>query len=223
MVPVEDAGMPAEMSVDSAMDSLAFAQGPGLHWAIVIMTFGICWRISMFALARPQRDIYWARKEFRLRRGQWQPESYVMHAGLLVVLLGFAPHILLVRTLTGIGWPGLPIGLVWFAGAISLAAMVAVVIHRASETPPRGLYQQFDEYFSWLVVFASIVTGLVAFPHLGGGYLTAPYAAFLTAHLLSAELLMIWLPFGRLAHLALMPLLRGVTVLLEVGVGKVFN
>jgi len=54
-----------------------------------------------------------------------------------------------------------------------------------------------------------LITGLLAFPHLGGASLTPPFAALLTAHLLSAELLMVWLPFGRLAHLVLMPLLRG--------------
>ena len=59
------------------------------------------------------------------------------------------------------------------------------------------------------------MTGMLAFPHLGGASLTRPYAALLTAHLLSVEFLMIWLPFGRLAHLVLMPLLRGTARALE--------
>jgi nitrate reductase gamma subunit len=198
------------------VDSLAFARGPGLHAALIIMTFGICWRIAVFALASPDRDIYWARKQFWLRRERRQIESYVMHAGLLTVLLGFSPHILLVRDLTGLGWPGLPIGLVWFAGAVTVITMVAVLLYRPAVERPRGLGAKLDEHFSWLVVFASLVTGLLAFPHLGGTSLTPPYAALLTAHLLSAELLMAWLPFGRLAHLALMPLLRGVRMLLRV-------
>ncbi len=202
------------------MDPLGFARGPGLHWALAIMVFGICWRIVVFALARPERDLYWARKQFWLGRGHWQIESYVMHAGLLIVLFGFAPHIQLVRDLTGIGWPGLPIGLVWFAGSVTAIAMVAVLLHRPPGEGPRTVRERLDEYFSWLVVLTPLVTGLLAFPHLGGASLTPPYAALLTAHLLSAELLMIWLPFGRLAHLALMPLLRGsVRALQLVGVG----
>jgi len=60
-----------------------------------------------------------------------------------------------------------------------------------------------------------LVTGMFAFPHLGGASLAPPYAALLTAHLLSVEFLMIWLPFGRLAHLVLMPLLRGTARALE--------
>lgn len=198
------------------MDSLAFARGPGLHWALMIMTFGICWRIAVLALATPERDVYWARKQFWLRRERRQIESYVMHAGLLIVLLGFSPHILLIRALTGYGWPGLPIGLVWFAAAVTVITMIAVLLYRPSLEKPNDLRTKLDEYFSWLIVFVPMVTGLLAFPHLGGASLTPPYAALLTAHLLSAELLMVWLPFGRLAHLALMPLLRGVRTLLGV-------
>jgi nitrate reductase gamma subunit len=202
------------------MDTLAFARGPGLHWALVIMVFGICWRTAAFTLARPTRDVYWARKQFWLGRGHWQIESYVMHAGVLIVLFGFAPHIELVRDLTGVGWPGLPIGLVWFAGSVTVVAMVAVLLHRPPDEGPRTMRARLDEYFSWLVVLVPLLTGLFAFPHLGGAALTPPYAALLTAHLLSAELLMVWLPFGRLAHLALMPLLRGAVRALQlVGVG----
>jgi nitrate reductase gamma subunit len=196
------------------IDFLAVARGPGLHWALVFMTFGICWRVVLFALSPPERDGYWRCKRFRLGRGQWQVESYIMHAGLLIVLFGFTPHILLVRNLTGIGWPGLPIGLVWFAGSITVAAMAAVLLYRPHSEQPDSLYTRIDEYFSWLVVFAPLVTGLLAFPHLGGASVARPYAGLLTAHLLAAELLMIWLPFGRLAHLALMPLSLGARAVL---------
>jgi nitrate reductase gamma subunit len=191
------------------VDLLAFARGPGLHWALVIMIYGICWRLASFLIQFPERDVYWARKQFWLGRGHWQIESYVMHVGILIVLFGFAPHIQLVSDLIGVGWPGLPIGLVWFAGSVTVVAMVAVLLHRPPDEGPRTWRVRVDEYFSWLVVLVPMVTGLLAFPHLGGASLTPPVAALLTAHLLSAELLMVWLPFGRLAHLALMPLLRG--------------
>jgi nitrate reductase gamma subunit len=197
------------------MDLLAFARGSGLHWAIVIMIFGICWRLTSFVIHPAERDAYWARKQFWLGRGHWQIESYVMHVGILIVLFGFSPHIQLVRDLAGIGWPGLPIGLIWFAGSVTVIAMVAVLLHRPPDEGPRTWRTRIDEYFSWLVVFIPLVTGLIAFPHLGGASLTPPLAALLTAHLLSSELLMIWLPFGRLAHLVLMPLLRGTARVLQ--------
>lgn len=197
------------------MDSLAFARGPALHWALMIMVFGFCWRLGLFALGRPEADLYWARKQFWLGRGHWQIESYVMHVGVLIVLFGFAPHIQLVRDLTGLGWPGLPIGVVWFAASVTVVAMVAVLLHRPPGEGPRTARARLDEYFGWLLVLTPLVTGLLAYPHLGGASLAPPYAALLTAHLLSAELLMVWLPFGRLGHPVMMPLLRGVARALQ--------
>src|SRR5215472_10261391 len=129
------------------VDSLAFARGPGLHAALVIMTFGICWRVAVFVLTSPERDVYWARKQFWLQHERGQIESYVMHAGLLIVLLGFSPHILLVRDLIGFGWPCLPIGLVWFAGAVTVITMVAVLLYRPSLERPNGLGARLDAYF----------------------------------------------------------------------------
>lgn len=198
------------------MDWVAFVRGPALHWALVIMIAGLCWRLSAFVFKPPERDIYWVRKQFWLGREHWQVESYVMHVGLLIVIFGFAPHILLVSDLTGISWPGLPVGLVWFAASVTVVAMVAVVLHRPPDEARSTWRARLDEYLSCLVVLMPLLTGMLAFPHLGGQSLTRPYAALLTAHLLSVEVLMIWLPFGRLAHLALMPLFRGTARALRV-------
>jgi nitrate reductase gamma subunit len=190
------------------MDWVSFARGPALHWALVVMIAGLCWRIGAFIFSPHEHDLYWAHKQFWLGRDNWHVESYVMHAGLLIVIFGFTPHILLISDLTGISWPGLPTGIVWFAGSVTVVAMVAVLLHRPKDGA-RTSWRVADEYLTWAVVMAPLITGLLAFPHLGGASITPPYAALLTAHLLSVELLMIWLPFGRLAHLVLMPVLRG--------------
>ncbi len=187
------------------MSALDFARGPGLHWALVIMVFGFFWRGANFLIRGGERDLYWARKGFHVPAERWHLDSYAMHAGLIVATLGFAPHILLVRELTGISWPGLPIAVVLFAGVVTIVAMLSVLAYRISAHEPSA-FSAFDDYFSWIVVFAAVATGMLAYPHVGGAALMAPYRALLTAHLLSVELLMVWLPFGKLAHLALMPL-----------------
>ncbi|MFZ1889409.1 MAG: hypothetical protein WAU33_15380 [Candidatus Binataceae bacterium] len=187
------------------MTVLDFARGPGLHWALVIMVFGFFWRGANFLIRGGERDLYWARKGFHVPAQRWHLDSYAMHAGLIVATLGFAPHILLVHELTGISWPGLPIAVVLFAGVVTIAAMLSVLAYRISAHEP-SVFSPFDDYFSWIVVFAAVATGMLAYPHVGGAALLAPYRALLTAHLLSVELLMVWLPFGKLAHLALMPL-----------------
>ncbi len=199
------------------MSALDFARGPGLHFALVVLVFGVCWRGANFVLSGGERDLYWARKGFHPPAQRWHLDSYAMHAGLIVVTLGFAPHILFVRELTGISWPGLPIGVVLFAGVVTIAAMVSVLAYRVYAREPSA-FSAFDDYFSWLVVFAAVATGMLAYPHVGGASMTAPYRALLTAHLLSVELLIVWLPFGKLAHLALMPL--GVAA---IRIGRMFS
>ncbi len=64
-----------------------------------------------------------------------------------------------------------------------------------------------------------MLTGLLAYPHVGGAPLIGPFAMLLTAHLLAVEVLMIWLPFGKLIHVAFMPLLQ-VGLLVRRLVGK---
>jgi nitrate reductase gamma subunit len=53
----------------------------------------------------------------------------------------------------------------------------------------------FDDYFSWFVTFAALVTGVLAYAHLG-----LRYETMLAIHILSVELLLVWFPFGKLMH-----------------------
>lgn len=189
------------------MTALDFARGPALRWAMQIMVGGFFWRAADFALRRPARGLYWARKAFHAPGARWQIDSFAMHAGLLTVLFGFAPHILFIREFTGLSWAGLPTPMVLFAGAVGIAAMLAVLVHRVLDGAPSA-FAAFDDYFTWAVVFLAMATGMLAYPHLGGTPMVGPYAALLTAHLLAVETLMVWLPFGKLVHVAFMPLLR---------------
>ena len=94
----------------------------------------------------------------------------------------------------GFAWPYLPGGAVYFFSAVSVAALLAVLIHRIAN-PVKRMLSNFDDYFSWVVTITPIATGLLAYAHWG-----APYATLLALHLLSVELLMVWFPFGKLMH-----------------------
>ncbi len=189
------------------MSLLDFTRGPAMHWALVIMVAGSFWRGAHFALRRSERDLHWARKGLHVPNRRWQIDSYTMHAGLLVVMFGFAPHILFIGTLAGLQWPSLPTGIVLGAAVISLGAMIAVLVHRVAMPEP-SIFSSFDDYFTWGAVFFAMLTGLVCYPHVGGTPAFGPYGMLLTAHLLAVELLMVWLPFGKLIHVAFMPLFQ---------------
>jgi nitrate reductase gamma subunit len=207
------------------MSLLDFARGPALQWSIVIFLIGVLWRLLGVLLLRTRKDLSeprnaaawkglrlialrsWPRKEFLGGTAFGEVMGYTFHVGFLLALFFFVPHVLFfadifrgllgndLRSLVGFGWPALPNSIVTLLSAISIAALVAVLIHRLV-SPVKRLISNFDDYFSWFVTMAPLATGMAAFAHLGGW----PYERLLAVHILSAELLLVWFPFGKLMH-----------------------
>jgi nitrate reductase gamma subunit len=214
------------------MSLLEFARGPALWFSLFVLVAGSAWRvIAMFRLgtkpdlseprstqrfAGALRGIF-ARmipgKEFR-RGGKLSVfGGYFYHLGLAVIVFGFLPHIAFIQRLTGLAWPPLPEYLVYLAVGITYVALLMVLFERLTH-PVLRLLSGFDDYFSWFVVFLPLLTGMAA---ASGSYAQpAPgavplYPLPLAIHLLSVELLFLWLPFGKLAHVFLVFLSRGAT------------
>ena len=97
----------------------------------------------------------------------------------------------------GFGWPNLPNGIVLFAGAVALAVLFALLI-RPATNPVQKRISNADDYISIIVTGLPILTGIIAFAHIGGRYET-----LLAIHLLSIEALFVWFPFGKLMHTAM--------------------
>jgi nitrate reductase gamma subunit len=142
---------------------------------------------TVFTRMWPHRDFF-AATSFQLLMG------YVFHIGLAITVLAFVPHILFVKGLTGLSWPGLPPNVVALAaGAAALALMV--LLGRRLMHPVLRAISDWDDYASSLITLAVLVTGLMAYAHVGPRYET------MTAiHILSLDLLLIWFPFGKLMH-----------------------
>jgi nitrate reductase gamma subunit len=206
------------------MTLLDFARGIGLQMALLIMVVGLCWRITGILLLRrrPQnaasRASLWGRiggaaamiftrsiprRTFWPRIGVSVALSTVFHVGFLAILLGGAPHILVIHQITGLIWPDLPKGLIVMISGLTLASMIALLVRRIVH-PVMRLLSRTDDYLSWLVVFLPVLTGILL-----SGETIAGYESLLALHLLSVELLMIWLPFGKLMHGALVFASRG--------------
>ena len=99
-------------------------------------------------------------------------------------------------------------GLVLLAFVV-VAALVAVLIHRVTN-PVKRLISNFDDYLSWFLTAAPLATGMLAYAHAGG----APYETLPGVHILSAEALMVWFPFGKLMHTFFIFAARGTTGML---------
>ncbi len=206
------------------MTLLDFARGPAMQWSLVILVLGVVWRLTGILLLRRKKDfseprssatalgaiktiitrsvparVFWHRVMYSDLLG------YVFHIGLAIVVFGLAQHIAFIRDLTGLSWPNLPNGFVYFTGVVTVAALVALLIRRMTH-PVLRLLSNFDDYFSWLVTILPVITGLMAVAHLG-----ARYETLLAIHILSVELLFVWLPFGKLMHSLLVFVSRGAT------------
>jgi len=206
------------------MDLLSFARGPALEVALVIFLFGVFWRLAGVLLLRHKPDYseprntnlwwgavrtvftrMWPKREFWPAITFPYVLSYTFHIGLFIIVFFFVPHIMFIRDITGLSWPGLPNNLVYGIGGLTLAAMVAVFVRRLGH-PVLRLLSNFDDYFSWLVAALPVLTGLLA-----AGHLWVRYENLLAFHILSVELLLIWFPFGKLMHATLFAISRGTT------------
>ncbi len=214
------------------MELLEFARGPALWFSLIVFVTGSAWRIiAIFRLgtkpdlSEPRSTRRFAgalrgifvrmipRKEFRRGGKLGVFGGYFYHLGLAAIVFGYLPHILFVERLTGFAWPPLPEPLVYLAVGPTVIALLMVLLERLTH-PVLRLLSGFDDYFSWFVVFLPLLTGMAAVsgsypqPTLSGAPL---YPLPLAIHLLSVELLFLWLPFGKLAHAFLVFMSRGVT------------
>ena len=90
---------------------------------------------------------------------------------------------------------------------MAILGLVVALMYRLTE-PVQRLLSTFDDYFSWFVTIAPLLTGMMLIER---PYYPAPLVApalpttpvLLAIHLLSLELLLVWLPFGKLSHAAL--------------------
>jgi nitrate reductase gamma subunit len=195
------------------MDLLDFARGPALQVAALIFIAGLIWRLLHLFLTQKKTDISEARQSgsvggglraifsrfrhhepFRKRTRNGTILAYTIHIGLAIVVLGSAPHILLIESFSGLGWSPMPNVVIHFAAALTLAALLTSLGRRMSH-PVLKMLSNFDDYFTWLVTTLPVITGLMAVAHVG-----ARYELLLAIHILSFNVFLIWFPFGKLMH-----------------------
>jgi nitrate reductase gamma subunit len=62
--------------------------------------------------------------------------------------------------------------------------------------PVMRMITRADDYLSLIVIISALVTGLMAYAHMG-----LRYETMLALHFISVEVLFIWIPFSKLAHM----------------------
>jgi len=206
------------------MDLLDFARGPALQVSIYIFIAGSLWRVLGILLLQRKPDysaarrpggflaalkVVWTRSftapEFKKATRYSKTLGYALHIGLFLTVFLFVPHILFIKNIFGVSWPGLPNSAIFFIGVVTVAVGLALLVRRITH-PVLRLISNFDDYFSWLVTLLPVATGLIMPIRFG-----VRYETLLAIHILSVALLLIWLPFGKLAHVYLLFVSRGTT------------
>ncbi|MGZ5034051.1 MAG: hypothetical protein ACXWAC_12705 [Usitatibacter sp.] len=213
------------------MDLLEFARGPALTFGLALFGLGIAWRLfgifrrpARLDLSEPRSTAtgmgaaraiathMWHAKNFRARSLTRSLNAYAYHIGLAIVVFGFVPHVAFIERLTGLSWPALPGWVFVAAVALTFVGLLYALMERLA-SPVLRLLSNFDDYASWVVTILPMVTGmaLLTLP-LASRYPLASDRPFAVAlHLLSLELLLAWLPFGKLSHAFLVFISRGAT------------
>ncbi len=197
----------------TSLELLTFARGPALQVAVAVFAFGILLRL--FEVVGLGRKADLSRPRSASPGSGWRTilsrslppagmvkrdpvtyiAGYVFHVGLLVAIVAFAPHIALIRDVTGLGWPALPTALV---DALTVAAMIALAVllgHRLSH-PVKKLLSTAGDYFAWGLTMLPLLSGYLAYHHL-----LLDYTLMLALHILAVEALLVFLPFTKLFHL----------------------
>ena len=197
----------------SETELLLWVRGPALQIATIIFLLGVVVRIGEILMLGRKKNLAEARGSAvagGLRtifsrsipdRGTLQRSTfnvvagYIFHIGFFVVLLFFAPHILVFEDVLGVSWPSIPTPVVDAVTVVTIIALLAVLVHRLQHKVMRFL-SRFQDYLVWLVTILPLVTGYLAFHRVG----VASPPMLITIHILSVELLMVVFPFTKLMH-----------------------
>jgi hypothetical protein len=200
------------------MSILEFARGPMLHFALIVFVFGVLWRLTATVLmgfrqrhSEPRVSKgkaviggatvcgmrSWPHKEFIGRTAFGEAVGYGYHIGLFTIVLLGAPHVIFWQNLFGFSapwWPTLPGGLITFISILTVMLMLIATIRRVGHPVLRRI-SNFDDYFTLVILYALMLTGLMAVLGVGGRY-----EYVLAAHIISFNALLIWFPFSKLMH-----------------------
>lgn len=191
---------------------LNWARGPALKWSLAIFAVGVMVRLTEMWMLGRKADLSEARGSSLL--GGWRTvftrsvpipgvmksaglvigAGYIFHIGFFIALFLYIPHIHLFRDVLGFGWPGLPSPWIGFVTILSIAALIALLVHRLVH-PVRRFLSRFQDYLAWTVTFLPLATGYLATHSPVGSYTLT-----LAAHILSVELLLVVFPFTKLMH-----------------------
>ncbi len=127
--------------------------------------------------------------------------AFFFHIAFFVLLIFVSAHRIMIEEGFGIGWFTIPD---FIADIIAFAVIAACIFFgvRRVVRPEVSYVTDWTDFALLSLVAAPFVTGVLAYHQLGN------YMLMVVLHMLSAELLLVAIPFTRLSHMLLAPLTR---------------
>ncbi len=121
---------------------------------------------------------------------------FLFHIGLVIVPIFLFGHVMVLSERFGISWPTLPAGVADLLTILAILAGVFILLRRYALPEVRIITSPHD-LLIMAISLAPLITGYVAAHQAGGG------GAWLTAHVLTGEIMLIAIPFTKLSHVVL--------------------
>lgn len=201
---------------------LALAKGPVFRFTLVILVLGLARLVilsiwGMVAAIRRAGDrnlpyaqiiketVSWLFPIHRLHRTRpvFSYASFILHLGIIFAGLFLSNHIAILEFNVGVSWPALYRPLL---DGLTLAAIVAggyLLLFRIYIRSARSLSKAID-YALLLLILSIFVSGYVA----GRTWNPIPYDSLMLFHTTNGVVLLILIPFTKIAHCVLYPLVR---------------
>ncbi len=147
--------------------------------------------------------LYWVfpvNKLFK-RRPVYSLLSILFHAGLILVPIFLLSHNQLWEKSLGITWFAIGKNLADILTVTTIITGIILVIVRLSSMPSRFLSRKQD-YLWPILLIIPFITGFLA---ANGGLTSSSYHFCMLAHVLSADLILLLIPFTKIAHCILFP------------------
>lgn len=202
---------------------LTFARGPLLYFALAVFFLGMLRQVGLTVaeLVRAYRkagdqvipyrllfrqSLGWIIpvKGLRGTRVGYTVASVVFHLGMLLVTLFLSGHVQLIKKSIGIVWPTLQPAVADVLTITTLAALAALLLFRLGSRGLRFL-STFQDWFLLVLCIVPLLSGYYVAHPVGS---PLPFWLTYLIHLLSAELLVLLIPFTKLAHVVLFPFTR---------------
>lgn len=136
-------------------------------------------------------------------RGLYSYASFLFHAGIMVVGFFLSNHILILQANTGLGWGA--ISRPWLDGLtlVAIGGGGYLLLQRIYVAASRSL-SRWPDYLVLIVILNILISGFLA----GQSWNPIPYNGLMLFHVLNGFGLLATIPFSKIAHCVLFPLIR---------------